>query len=315
MRPAAEKVKETERVRDAGPFGGFPKEHVQRDVCMSGHTTFRIGGPADWFLTPSDAGEIRDMIRVCGENGIPFFIMGNGSNLLVADGGYRGAVIALCRNFSAISRDGIRLRAQAGALLSSAAQLAAGNGLTGLEFASGIPGTVGGACFMNAGAYGGEIGAVTESLTCLTKDGAIRTFGRDALSFGYRTSSVAERGDVVLEAEFVLEEGDPVRIEERMRELRMKRCEKQPLSVPSAGSTFRRPEGFFAGRLIEEAGLRGFRIGGACVSEKHCGFLVNDGGATAADVRALIRCVQERVRENSGVSLEPEIRFLGVFDE
>ena len=311
MRPAAE----NEQNRAEALIAQFPSDHVRRDVPMRDHTTFRIGGPADLFLTPASGEECRDMIRACESAGVPWFVLGNGSNLLVSDGGFRGAVISLSQNLSKMVCSGTVVRAQAGALLSAAASFSAKEGLTGLEFASGIPGTVGGACFMNAGAYGGEMGDVISSVTYLTREGEIRNAVRDDLSFGYRRSSIAENGWIVLAAELDLTVGDPGAIAERMKDLNSRRAVKQPLTVPSAGSTFRRPKGFFAGKLIDEAGLRGYRVGGASVSEKHCGFVVNDRGASAEDVRALIRRVQERVRETSGVVLEPEVRFLGEFEE
>lgn len=289
------------------------EDNVLLDEPMKKHTTFRIGGAADYYICPHTPEEIREVIRVCREEQIPWFVIGNGSNLLVSDSGYRGAVIQIYKNFSAVAcRENI-IRAQAGALLSQIAAQAFRCSLTGFEFASGIPGTLGGAVTMNAGAYGGEMKDVIKSATVLTGEGQIVTLPVEALKLGYRTSIVKSEAYTVLEAEIALEAGDQTQIRARMEELGDKRRTKQPLEYPSAGSTFKRPEGYFAGKLIMDAGLRGFRVGGAQVSEKHCGFVINTGDATAADVIGLIREVQRRVREKFGVTLEPEVRFLGEF--
>ena len=288
-------------------------ENVRKQEAMNLHTTFRIGGPADLFVTPESIQAVADTIRVCKEQEMPYAIIGNGSNLLVADEGYRGVIIQIARNLNEVSVNKEELRAQAGAMLSVIAKTALAKSLTGFEFASGIPGTLGGAVIMNAGAYGGEMKDVLKEVTVLTAEGEIRIVPADKLELGYRTSLAAKNGWIILEAVMKLNKGDTDAIRSRMEELKVQRVTKQPLELPSAGSTFKRPEGYFAGQLIMDAGLRGFSVGGAQVSEKHCGFVVNRGGATADDVRALIRAVQKKVFENSGVMLEPEVKFLGDF--
>lgn len=288
-------------------------DNVWLDEPMKKHTTFRIGGPADYYICPHTPEEIREVISVCREEQIPWFIIGNGSNLLVSDSGYRGAVIQIYKNLNAVEcRDNI-IHAQAGALLSQIAAQALRCSLAGFEFASGIPGTLGGAVTMNAGAYGGEMKDVIKSATVLTEDGQILTLPVEELKLGYRTSIIKSESYIVLEAEIELEAGDQTQIRAHMEELSEKRRSKQPLEYPSAGSTFKRPEGYFAGKLIMDAGLRGFQVGGAQVSEKHCGFVINTGNATAADVIGLIHEVQKKVEEQFGVKLEPEVRFLGEF--
>lgn len=287
------------------------EEKVLTDELMSSHTTFRIGGPADYFLLPACSREVQGILSICREEGLPYFILGNGSNLLVNDAGYRGVIIHLYRNFNEIKVEGTDIRASAGALLSGIAAAAKNASLTGFEFAGGIPGTIGGAVMMNAGAYGGEMKHVIKEVTVLTKEGEILVLPVEELAFGYRTSVVKTAGYVVLEAVIHLEKGDMQAIAERMKELTEQRTSKQPLEYPSAGSTFKRPEGYFAGKLIMDTGLRGYRVGGAQVSEKHCGFVINAGGATAADVVQLMSDVNEKVKAKFGVSLEPEVRFLG----
>lgn len=287
------------------------EEKVLIDEPMSSHTTFRIGGPADYFLLPSCSSEVQGILSICREEGLPYFVLGNGSNLLVSDAGYRGVIIHLYRNFNEIKVEGTDIRASAGALLSGIAAAAKNASLTGFEFAGGIPGTIGGAVMMNAGAYGGEMKHVIKEVTVLTKEGEILALPVEELAFGYRTSVVKTAEYVVLEAVIHLEKGDMQAIGERMKELTEQRTSKQPLEYPSAGSTFKRPEGYFAGRLIMDTGLRGYRVGGAQVSEKHCGFVINAGGATAADVVQLMSDVNEKVKAKFGVSLEPEVRFLG----
>ena len=288
-------------------------DNVYFEEPMKKHTTFRIGGAAEYYLCPHTPEEIREIIQVCREEQIPWFVIGNGSNLLVSDSGYRGAVIQIYRNFSRVVCEETVIRAQAGALLSQIAAQAQKSSLTGFEFAAGIPGTLGGAVTMNAGAYGGEMKDVLKSATVLTGDGQIRRLSAEELKLGYRTSIIKSGEYTVLEAEIGLERGDEEKIRSRMEELREQRKTKQPLEYPSAGSTFKRPEGYFAGKLIMDAGLRGFCVGGAQVSEKHCGFVINTGDATAADVVDLIREIQRRVEEQFGVKLEPEVRFLGEF--
>ena len=291
------------------------EDRVRTDEPMREHTTFRIGGPADFFLLPETEEEVLAVLDFCKEKGLPRTVIGNGSNLLVSDAGYRGAVIAIDRNMSEIRVEGNRVIAQAGALLAQLATAAREAGLTGLEFAGGIPGSVGGAVAMNAGAYGGEICDTLERIRAIDAEGTLRDVPAKELALSYRTSRVKEEGWIVLEATFALKEGDREEIAARMEELKAARAEKQPLNLPSAGSTFKRPPGNFAGKLIMEAGLAGFAVGGAAVSEKHCGFVVNQGGATADDVYRLIREVTARVRAASGITLEPEVRFLGEFED
>ena len=287
------------------------KDSILIDEPMSRHTTFRVGGPADFFVTPKAKEEVRDVICICKEAGMPYYIIGNGSNLLVSDAGYRGVSVQIYKEMNEVKVEGDLVKAQAGALLSGIAAKALGAELSGFEFASGIPGTIGGACVMNAGAYGGEMKDVLESVTVLTGEGKIIELGRNELELGYRTSVIAKKGYIVLGAVLKLERGDGEKIKTYMDELKEKRVTKQPLEYPSAGSTFKRPEGYFAGKLIEDAGLRGFQVGGAQVSEKHCGFVINRDHATAADIMELMRQVQIRVKENSGVDLEPEVKRLG----
>lgn len=287
------------------------KDSILTDEPMSRHTTFRVGGPADFFVTPKAKEEVRDVVRICKEAGMPYYIIGNGSNLLVSDAGYRGVIVQIYKEMNEVKVEGDLVKAQAGALLSGIAAKALGAELSGFEFASGIPGTIGGACVMNAGAYGGEMKDVLESVTVLTGEGKIIELGRNELELGYRTSVIAKKGYIVLGAVLKLERGDGEKIKTYMDELKEKRVTKQPLEYPSAGSTFKRPEGYFAGKLIEDAGLRGFQVGGAQVSEKHCGFVINRDHATAADIMELMRQVQIRVKENSGVDLEPEVKRLG----
>ena len=287
------------------------KDSILIDEPMSRHTTFRVGEPADFFVTPKAKEEVRDVICICKEAGMPYYIIGNGSNLLVSDAGYRGVIVQIYKEMNEVKVEGDLVKAQAGALLSGIAAKALGAELSGFEFASGIPGTIGGACVMNAGAYGGEMKDVLESVTVLTGEGKIIELGRNELELGYRTSVIAKKGYIVLGAVLKLERGDGEKIKTYMDELKEKRVTKQPLEYPSAGSTFKRPEGYFAGKLIEDAGLRGFQVGGAQVSEKHCGFVINRDHATAADIMELMRQVQIRVKENSGVDLEPEVKRLG----
>lgn len=288
-------------------------ENVRRQEPMSLHTTFRIGGPADLFVTPGSIQAVADSIRICKETQTPYAVIGNGSNLLVSDTGYRGVIIQIGRNLNQVSVNGEEIRTQAGAMLSVIAKTALSESLTGFEFASGIPGTLGGAAVMNAGAYGGEMKDVLTEVTVLTREGEIRTVPAEKLEMGYRTSLAAKNGWIILEAVLKFQKGDAEAIRGRMEELKMQRVTKQPLDLPSAGSTFKRPEGYFAGKLIMDAGLRGFTVGGAQISEKHCGFVVNKGGATAEDVRNLICAVQKKVQEEAGVKLEPEVKFLGEF--
>ena len=282
---------------------------------MKNHTTFRIGGPADALALPKTPEEVAEVVRFCHEHAQPYYVLGNGSNLLVSDEGYRGLVLQLYRNFNDIQVNGETITVQSGAMLAAVARTAYQTGLTGLEFASGIPGTIGGAVVMNAGAYGGEMKNVLNEVTVLTKEGEVLVIPAKALELGYRTSVIPKNGWIVLGAVLQLKKGDQEQILARMEELKEQRITKQPLDLPSAGSTFKRPEGYFAGKLIMDAGLRGFTVGGAQVSEKHCGFVVNRGNATAADVWKLICEVKRRVKEMTGVELEPEVKLLGDFPQ
>ncbi len=279
---------------------------------MARHTTMRVGGPAEILFSPASEGELLFAVREAKRAGAPFRIIGNGSNLLVLDGGLPGLTIRLGEAFSKISVDGNQIRAQAGALLSRVAAAARDASLTGLEFASGIPGSAGGGMAMNAGAYGGQLSDVFEGCRALDPEtGIISALSPAEMALGYRESAALSRGLIVTEAAFRLTAGDRSAIQAKMDDLSARRREKQPLNLPSAGSTFKRPEGYFAGALIEQSGLKGLRVGGACVSEKHAGFVVNDRNATARDVLDLIRLVQARVLEHSGVRLETEVRILG----
>ena len=289
------------------------KSFLKINEPMADHTTFGIGGPARWYAAPSREEELRELLLICGQEEIPAYILGNGSDLLVSDEGCDGLVISMKENWGYGRIQGCRLTAGAGLLLSKAASMAQKAGLAGLEFASGIPGTVGGAAVMNAGAYGSEMKDVMMSLKVMDRQGQVRTLNRAEIGFGYRTSCVEPMGYIVLEAEFELKEGDPEEIRARMDLLAARRREKQPLEFPSAGSTFKRPEGYFAGKLIDEAGFRGYRIGDAQVSEKHCGFVINRGNATAAQVIELCRQIRQRGREKDGGELEMEVRRWGRF--
>ena len=280
---------------------------------MAAHTTFRIGGPADYFVMPETVEELANVLKLCREEKVPYFILGNGSNLLVGDKGFSGVVIQLYKNFDGLSIEGTKVTAKSGAMLIRVAKEAAKAGLTGLEFASGIPGTIGGAMVMNAGAYGGEMKDVVTAVTVLTKNGDIKTLSGEEMNFRYRGSVVEEEGYIVLEAVMELAEGNLEEIQARIEELSVQRRTKQPIEYPSAGSTFKRPEGYFAGKLIQDANLRGYQVGGAQVSEKHCGFVINAGGATAADVMQLMQDVSDRVKEQFGVTLEPEVKRIGEF--
>ena len=302
----------------------LPKLGFLQDEPMKKHTTFRIGGPADYYAEP-DMSQISKLIEMAKAYDMPVTVIGNGSNLLVGDKGIRGLVIGIGKGLSEIDvteavaqqstaqDNGHIITAGAGAILAAVAAKAAEASLSGLEFASGIPGSVGGAVVMNAGAYGGEIKDVLIDATVLTADGELKTVTRDELDLSYRHSIVPEKGYIVLSARFRLIPKPKDEIKSYMAELRTKRVEKQPLEYPSAGSTFKRPEGYFAGKLIMDAGLRGYSVGDAQVSEKHCGFVVNKGESTAADVLTLIKDVQETVLKQFGVKLEPEVKMIGEF--
>lgn len=287
------------------------RSRVERDEPMRKHTTFRIGGPARYFVTPGDERELGELVRYCYDNDLDYFILGNGSNLLVSDEGYDGIVIRMFENISDIRVEGNRLKASAGALLSRIANVAAREGLSGMEASAGIPGTLGGAVVMNAGAYGFEMKDVTQSVRVMKKDGSIQEIPGERMEFGYRTSRCIRDELIVLEAELVLTPGNEEDIREYMKELKERRISRQPLEYPSAGSTFKRPEGYYAGKLIMDSGLRGCSEGDAQVSEKHCGFVINRGSASAKDVMTLITHIQDTVFEKTGVMLEPEIKRLG----
>lgn len=289
-------------------------DSVLRDEPMSRHTTFRTGGPADILVTPSME-TLPAVIACCKEQGMPYLVIGNGSNLLCGDGGVEGIVIEIGKQMAEISVDGTEITAEAGALLSSIAAKAAANSLTGFEFAAGIPGSIGGAVVMNAGAYGGEMKDVLAEVKVLAQDGRIMTIPAGQMELSYRHSIVPDKGYIVLQAVISLKEGKQDVIYAYMDELKKRRVSKQPLEYPSAGSTFKRPEGFFAGKLIEDSGLRGFQVGGAQVSEKHCGFVINKDHATAADIRFLMAHVQQAVLQNFNVVLEPEVKFIGKFTD
>ncbi len=288
-----------------------PRDNIHLQEPMAGHTTFRIGGPADCFVQLEDEEQLRKVRRYLGLAGVPFFVLGNGSNLLVDDAGYRGVVLQIGQKMSDISVQGCHIIVKAGATLRQVAAAALEHGLAGFEFASGIPGTVGGGVVMNAGAYGGEMSQVVNQVRVVSKEGESMELDNDTMEFRYRGSVIRGSAFTVTEVTFRLEPGDREAIRAKMEELAARRREKQPLEYPSAGSTFKRPEGHFAGKLIMEAGFAGYRIGGAQVSEKHCGFVINTGDATARDVRALIEEIQARVKERFRVDLEPEIVFLG----
>ena len=288
----------------------FERFEAVRDAEMSRYTTLRLGGRADWLAFPRSGEEIAALFAEAEQAGLPVTVIGHGSNLLVLDGGIRGLVIRVEKNMHGIRREGNRLTAQAGAMLGAAAAAAAEAGLTGLEFASGIPGTVGGGMTMNAGAYGGELGDVTVRVDGVRPDGTPVSLTREEMQFGYRTSAVKALGIIVTEVTMELAPGDPAAIRARMSELNTMRAEKQPLDVPSAGSTFKRPEGFFAAALIDQCGLKGYSIGKAQVSMKHAGFLVNTG-SSSQDYLDLVQYVQRIVQERAGVLLEPEIKIIG----
>lgn len=288
----------------------FSPDKIKINEPMAGHTTFKTGGPADIMLLPESTEEITKALKICKSNSIPCILIGNGSNLLVRDKGIRGVVIKLGRGFSRIEVKDCVVRAQAGALLSTVANTAYRSSLKGMEFAAGIPGSIGGAVCMNAGAYGGEMKDIIKEVTVFDGE-RIKTISNNEAEFEYRNSRIMKEKMTVLEAVMELEKGEPVEIKALMDDLAARRRDKQPLDKPSAGSTFKRPEGYYAGKLIEDAGLRGFSIGDAQVSEKHCGFVVNKGGAASGDILKLIDEIKRRVYETSGVMLECEVRLIG----
>lgn len=288
----------------------FETFNVLVNEPMSKHTTLRLGGPADYLVFPGSEEEIAALFAEAESQGIPVTVIGHGSNLLVLDGGIRGLVISIEKNMRKITREGNQLTVQAGAMLGSAAAEAAEAGLTGLEFASGIPGTVGGGVTMNAGAYDGEMSQVVSRVRGIRYNGETVELSREEMDFGYRHSAVADRKIIVTEIQFELQERDPAAVRAKMSELNARRAEKQPLDVPSAGSTFKRPQGYYAAALIDQCGLKGYSVGGAQVSMKHAGFLVNTG-TSSSDFLELMQKVQQIVKERAGVALEPEIRIIG----
>ena len=290
-----------------GEDGVLPGEPLAK------HCSFRTGGPADLLVRVRTEAQLAGVLEILREEDVEVFLLGRGTNILVGDRGLRGAAVTLEGDLAGVSAEGDILRAGGGAALSRAAAEALANGLTGLEFAAGIPGSAGGAVVMNAGAYGGEMRQVVRKVRLLCEDGTFREYTGEEMAFGYRTSRLVKERAVVTEVTFALAPGDPAEILAKMDDLAARRREKQPLEYPSAGSTFKRPEGHFAGKLIEDAGLRGYAVGGAQVSEKHCGFVINRGGATSAEIRQLIEQVQEKVLETSGVGLEREVIYLGEF--
>ena len=290
-----------------------PQENIHLNEPLAKHTTFRVGGPADCLVEIENVEQLKKIQKYLALIEIPYVVIGNGSNLLAGDGGFRGVVLQMGEKNADIRIEGTTITAQAGALLSRIARAAMEHGLTGLEFASGIPGSVGGAVVMNAGAYGGEMKQVVTLVKVLNQEGEELELLNDTMEFGYRTSAIKNHPFVVTEVVMELAEGDPQAIRGQMEDLAARRREKQPLEFPSAGSTFKRPEGYFAGELIMKAGMRGFQVGGARVSDKHCGFVINAGNASAADVRDVISEVQQAVEEKFGVVLEPEVIMLGEF--
>lgn len=287
------------------------EENLCTDEPLSAHTSFQVGGPADYWVSPENAEQLAGVMALCREESTPWYVFGRGSNVLVSDEGFRGVAISLKKGFSSCRAEGNLVYAGAGAGLGAVAAAALQHGLSGFEFAAGIPGSMGGAMVMNAGAYGGELKDVLTGATVLTPEGELLCLTGEEMELGYRTSCIQKKGYIGLEARISLEPGNPEEIRARMDELADRRKSKQPLEFPSAGSTFKRPSGYFAGKLIEEAGLRGFRVGGAQVSEKHCGFVINRDHATASEILELCRQVQNRVKEHSGVELELEVRLLG----
>ncbi len=286
------------------------EENISLNVPMASLTTFKIGGPADATVRPQDVEQLKEVTEWCREKGLPWILLGKGSNILVSDEGFRGVVICPEGDFLSIHTEGYQIHVGCGVTLARAAKEALDHGLTGLEFAAGIPGSLGGAVYMNAGAYGGEMSQVLGSI-CYLDGSGIRHIGPEEARFTYRGSRFMQEKSLVLGAVICLKPGDAGQIQERMRDLAGRRREKQPLEYPSAGSMFKRPEGYFAGKLIQDAGLAGFSVGGARVSEKHCGFVINTGSATARDVRALVQAVHNKVWESFGVRIWPEVRYLG----
>lgn len=295
------------------------------DEPLKNHTTFEVGGPASFLILPDNISQIEESVKLCKDENIPFYVIGNGSNLLVSDKGYTGVIIKICKNYSNVtikkeSESDVEsnetkyiVEAESGVLLSDLSRKIADNELTGFEFAAGIPGTLGGAVTMNAGAYDGEIKDSIIGATVMDTEGNIYELGKEELKLGYRKSIIQDKHYIVLKASFMFEKGNLKDINDKIIDLNNRRADKQPLEYPSAGSTFKRPEGYYASKLIMDSDLRGFRYGNACVSEKHCGFVINQGGATAAEITTLIHQIIEIVSDKYGVILEPEVKLLGEF--
>ena len=289
----------------------FSSDILKFDEPMYKHTTFKTGGPCEAMVVPDNIDEIRRLVALCKNEEIPMLIMGNGSNLLVRDKGVKGIVLKIFDNFCYTTVTDTTITAQSGALLSSIAYKAMNKSLSGLEFASGIPGTAGGGVAMNAGAYGGELKDVLSYSVYVDESGDIVRIGNDEHHFGYRKSFFSDSGNILVESAFKLERGDRNSIKSRMADLNRRRREKQPLTIPNAGSVFKRPEGYYAGALIQESGLMGARFGGACVSRKHAGFIVNDKNGSSEDIELLMEYVQQTVYNKTGVMLSPEIKIIG----
>ena len=285
-------------------------ENIKENEPMKNHTSFKVGGPADLFLMPQSKAELQKVLAICKESPIPRYFIGNGSNLIVRDGGYRGIIIST-KALNQVSVVGETVVAEPGISLKDLANAALAAKLTGLEFASGIPGSLGGAVTMNAGAYDGEMKGVITSITVITEDGSLKTIAADQCQFGYRSSILQQHPWLLISVELTLKTGDAAAIAAKMADLNSQRQLKQPLEYPSAGSTFRRPVGYYAGKLVQDAGFRGYAIGGAQVSEKHSGFVINKGGATAADILNLIAAIQAAVKTQFGVDLKTEVIVIG----
>jgi len=292
-------------------FSGEEFRDIRFEEPLKLHTSFKVGGPADVMIIPSTEDELIRAVKICRENDLKYFVMGNGSNLLVKDTGIRGIVIKINEGFDNVQVEGTRIIAQAGALLTAVSKIALRNSLEGMEFASGIPGTIGGAITMNAGAYGGEMKDIVKSVRVMTTDNQVLELSNQEMDFAYRNSRVKDHDLIVLSVEFELAAGDFDEIDGRIRDLTFQRTSKQPLELPSGGSTFKRPEGYFAGKLIDDSGLRGLRHGDAQVSQKHCGFVVNRGETTYKEVMELVGVIRKTVMDKFGVELEMEIKRVG----
>ena len=288
----------------------YKEEYIKIDEPLKNYVNFKVGGPADILLIPETKSQVIESVKICRENNIPVYVIGNGSNLLVKDGGIRGVVILLT-SLTGMEVVGEKLEAEAGVMLKAVSDKAMEHSLTGFEFACGIPGTIGGAVFMNAGAYDGCMSDVVESIEVISEEGEIKTLSKEELDFGYRSSAVMKKGYIVLSAILSLKHGEVKTIKEMIADLTEKRESKQPLEYPSAGSTFKRPEGYFAGKLIQDAGLKGYEMNGAAVSSKHSGFVINKGGASAKDILNLIKHIQDEVKKQFGVDLHTEVRIVG----